>query len=279
MNESTEKQNRSSIYAAILVASAFFIFYAKDGHAETCQQPSPQPDVAGTRYKALQKNAAYAVFMADECGFDNDIQKKYNALVKTIFDDQEDQRQGMEEFKSKKHKFSDEAGFLSIKKSCYLDTGKTRALVNEASDDISSYMDEIITIRQKYQKEVSDWNNCQAQERAAQKAKAEQTTLEEFAKFTVEKVQESAQDLLDRGWPNAAGMLRPQRTSLVKKEMDGSKYFIVARLHYLNILKQPQYVDVEFTIDPGADKLCVQFGDYSDAAAHLLFPLRQLSCK
>lgn len=138
--------------------------------AQQCTRPS-QPDIGGDKFKALQKRASYASFLADECGFENEVQRKYGALLKIAGDDSpEIQQKGMEDFRAKKRQFSEGANFLSVKKRCILETGKTKAFVNEAADDVSSYMDSIAAMRRKYAEKMDDWNVCLARQKAAEEA-------------------------------------------------------------------------------------------------------------
>jgi len=258
-------------YVNVFIACVTFFFSVEVSHAETCQRPSPPPDVAGEHYKALQKDAAYAAFMTDECGFASDVQRKYGALVKTIFDDSaEAQQQGMDEFNDRKKQLSNEIGYLSLKKSCLWDTGKTRAIVNKASDDISSYMDDVAAIRKKQQEKINNWNDCLARERAAQQA-----ALEDISKKAMELTRDHAKSLLLAGWP-LGGMLKPQRVGVTKSAASGNGYGVVTRLWYLNALGSSESIDIEFSYDAGGNETCVEFGDYSDAIAKKYLPLRQL---
>lgn len=157
--------------------------------AQQCQRPSA-PDIGGDRYKALQKRAAYAAFMSDECGFESDVQKKYYSLVKLAFDDSiENQQRNMDDFKSRKKQFSDGASFIGVKKRCLLEKGKTRSLVNEAGDDISNYMDTVISLRQRHSEEMADWNNCVAKQKAAADAEAYRQSEEFARKKAVEDIE------------------------------------------------------------------------------------------
>lgn len=158
-----------SIYRAAIIASLTALQFGT-ALAQQCQRPSP-PDIAGDRYKALQKRAAYAAFLADECGFDNDVQKKYTSLVKLTFDDSiESQQKNMDDFKSKKKQFSEGANFIGIKKRCIFETGKTRAFVNEAADDVSGYIDSVSSMRRKHIENMEVWNSCLARQKAAEDA-------------------------------------------------------------------------------------------------------------
>lgn len=253
-------------YANIFIAGAVFLSCVVGGYANACQQPSPQPNVAGKHYKALQKKAAYAAFIADECGFGSDVQRKYGALVKTIFDDSVDaQQRSMEEFKSRKRRFSDETGFLTVKKNCLWNTGKTRALVNETSDDISSYMDNIAEARKKHQREIIDWNNC-----------LDNVMLKRVSERAMKLTRNRAQNFLQAGWA-AGAMLEPQRASLMENKVSSDGYIVVTRLWYLNALGTSQSLDIAFFYNKDGNETGIEFVDYSDGLAKHFLPIRQLS--
>jgi hypothetical protein len=148
--------------------AVFMLFCAFNSNAQECQRPIA-PDIAGGRYIALQKRAAYATFIADECGFENDLQKKYRALVNMAFEDSvKSQQQGMDDFMAKKKEFSNDANLLGIGKRCLIESGKTRVFISEVSDDIAAY----IAILTRYKTQVGEWNSCQAQQQAVANAQA-----------------------------------------------------------------------------------------------------------
>jgi hypothetical protein len=181
-----------------LIAFVVFLCCVLESNAE-CLRPS-QPDIAGEQYKALQKRAAYAAFLADECGFENDIQKKYSSLVKMAFDDSvETQQRNISDFKSRKKEFSDDASFLGVKKRCIIETRKTRALVTEVSDDISDYMDVIASMRRKYHEKMDEWSSCQIRQQAAEEA-AKAAADEEAYKRSEEYARKKAVEDVEAGF-------------------------------------------------------------------------------
>lgn len=144
----------STIVASILILFCF------NSNAEVCQRPS-QPDVSDDRYQALQKRAAFAAFLADECGFENDVQKRFSVLIKIAFSNsEEDQQRNLDNFKSRKKQYFQDSSFLGRKKSCFIETGKTRALVSEASEDLAGYTEMLSSARRKYLEKMDEWNRC-----------------------------------------------------------------------------------------------------------------------
>ncbi len=153
-----------------IVAAAMAAFFCGQTLAQSCSRP-PEPEVAGEKYRALQKRAAYAAFLAEECGFDNEVAKRYQAMARLAFESStEAQQKSVDEFRSRKRAFAEEAGFLGVKKRCLIETGKTRAFVNDAADDISSYSDLIASSRKRYSEKMEEWNVCLARQRAAEEA-------------------------------------------------------------------------------------------------------------
>lgn len=123
--------------------------------ARSCSEPQRQ-DTGGDKLRALGKRAAYASFLSDECGFSSDIHRKYADLVKAVYtDSQNQQQQYINDFKGRKRTFSQEANFIGIKKRCLLETGKTRAFVNEAGDDVTSYFESTVAVQQQISKKIS----------------------------------------------------------------------------------------------------------------------------
>jgi len=134
--------------------------------AQSCARP-PEPEVAGERYRALQKRAAYAAFLAEECGFDNEVAKRYQAMARLAFEDSsEAQQKSVDEFRSRKRAFAEDASFLGVKRRCLISTGKTRAFVNDVANDISAYSDFIVSSRKRYSERMEEWNVCLAREEA-----------------------------------------------------------------------------------------------------------------
>jgi hypothetical protein len=149
--------------------------------AQQCSRPA-QPEVAGEKLRILQKRAAYAAFLADECGFENEVQKRFGTLVKTAFSDSsEEQQRNIDEFRTRKKTFASDAGFLGVKKRCLLETGKTKAFVNDAADDISGYTESIGSMRRKYTEKLEEWNVCVARQKAAEEAARAQAIAAETA--------------------------------------------------------------------------------------------------
>ncbi|MFQ1802958.1 hypothetical protein ACK36F_11095 [Aeromonas veronii] len=137
--------------------------------AQSCSRPS-EPDIS-ENYRALQKRASYAAFLAEECGFDNEVSKRYQSMIRMAFElSPEAQQKALEEFRARKRQFATDASFIGIKKRCLIDTGKTRAFVNDAADDVSSYEDTITSTRKRYSEKLEEWNVCLARQRAAEEA-------------------------------------------------------------------------------------------------------------
>ena len=156
---------------ALLIAAAI----SGQSLAQSCSRPA-EPDVSGEKYRALQKRAAYAAFLAEECGFDNEVSKRYQSLVRMAFESSsEAQQKSLEEFRARKRQFATDASFVGVKKRCLIDTGKTRSFVNDVADDISGYADTITSTRKRYSEKMEEWNLCLARQRAAEEAaKAQQ---------------------------------------------------------------------------------------------------------
>lgn len=145
---------------AIALAAALFALPALA--ARTCYEPQ-RPDLGGEKLRALGKRAAYASFLSDECGFASDIHKKYANLLKSLYpDNTSGQQQYLDDFRSKKRTFAQDANFLAVKKRCLIDTGKTRAFVNEASDDVTSFADSAASSVREFEKKRSEYGECQA---------------------------------------------------------------------------------------------------------------------
>lgn len=133
--------------------------------SQSCTRPT-QPEIAGETFRALQKRAAYAAFLADECGFENEVQKRYNALVRSsLVDSPEAQKKWLDEFRARKSAFASDASYIAVKKRCILDTGKTKALVNDAADDVSAFGDSQGLARKRYTEKMDEWNACLARQK------------------------------------------------------------------------------------------------------------------
>lgn len=164
-----------------VISAVAIALILNNAYAQQCVRPA-QPDVASDKFRALLKRAAYASFLSDECGFENEIQKRFGALMKVAFEDSVDsQQRGMEEFRARKKTFAADAGFIGIKKRCVLQTGKTRSLVNDIADDVSSYSDSVTQMRRRYIEKLDEWNVCVARQKAAEDAARAQAVAAETA--------------------------------------------------------------------------------------------------
>lgn len=141
---------------------------AETAYGQQCVRPT-QPDVTGEKFRALQKRAAYAAFLSDACGFENDVQRRFSTLVKLAYEDStESQQRALDEFRARKKVFADDASMPGKIKRCTFETAKTRSLTNDVAEDISIYADSINQLRKTYLDKKEEWNSCVERQRAAE---------------------------------------------------------------------------------------------------------------
>jgi len=141
----------------LLVASQQSLF------AEECANPL-KADVMQDYFNNIQRKAAYASFLEDECGIENGVRRNYSDMLVATFDDIdilrkpltpkrnsiEQQQEELGQFEALKRNFSKEVGFLHIKKLCLVDTNKTKALINDATHSILEYLVDLNKIKFDY---------------------------------------------------------------------------------------------------------------------------------
>lgn len=104
---------------------------------------------------------------------------------------------------------------------------------------------------------------------AATKAKKEQESLlsREAENKSLSIVERKGSEILDLAYPLAFGRLvyKSAESRGVTKTNDA--YTATIRLHYLNLLNTPHYLDMAFTYSEKGEFVASEFGDYSDFIA------------
>jgi anti-sigma regulatory factor (Ser/Thr protein kinase) len=129
--------------------------------------PEPRkPQFNGQEISGLLQRAAYAAFMGDACSINHSIPEQIRKLVKVVAEDPNVQQRLVSEFNSQKTTYQNDASTVGVLKRCYVDSGKTRALVSDRGRDIEDKYQAAVSKTSAYLAEYSSWTVEVARERA-----------------------------------------------------------------------------------------------------------------
>jgi hypothetical protein len=150
----------------------FALIFPALSMSQECRKPR-SPEISLEKFNALQKRVAYFAFLAEACGFENSLQRDFTGAIRRAFPSSPDrQREEIDKFRKRKQNFSDDAGALGIFKRCNFESGKTKGLISEVSEDISFFVESISSAEKKYSEEMDDWNECERERREAEEREA-----------------------------------------------------------------------------------------------------------
>lgn len=154
--------------------------------AQYCSEPKPRDmSKEKERYRALQKRAAYAAFLGEACGFDNEVKNKLSSLSGGL----------NEEFTAQKRRFVEGSNFLSIKKRCILEEQKTKLFLNDVADEITSFERELQKIDQDENSKAASYRDCLDQKRIADQIEMDRIKQIEYERSEEFARKKAAQDV------------------------------------------------------------------------------------
>lgn len=130
-----------------------------------------KPQFNGQEISGLLQRAAYAAFMGDACSINHSIPDQIRKLVKVVAEDPNVQQRLVSEFNSQKTTYQNDASTVGVLKRCYVDSGKTRALVSDRGRDIEDKYQTYVSQISAYVSNYTKWENevkAEREERARQ---------------------------------------------------------------------------------------------------------------
>ena len=124
--------------------------------ALVCTSPTIAPfDEIG--YEKFVKRAAYASFIAEKCGVENDIDVLNEQIFAKLKSDSMVQNSI---FREKRKFFKNDSNFLSVFKRCYLVKSETVAFVAKVEESLKKYNHEYLVYSDKIHRLQSDYSAC-----------------------------------------------------------------------------------------------------------------------
>ncbi|MGT3802780.1 hypothetical protein [Vibrio cholerae] len=115
----------------------------------------------------LFKRAAYAAFIGDACSINHSIPDQIRKTAKIVYSDPQKQQEQVSFFSSRKSHFASDASTIGILKRCNLESGKTRALVNDVGRELEDINQSYSSKLSAYQTAYSQWQQDVAREQEA----------------------------------------------------------------------------------------------------------------
>lgn len=159
--------------------------------------PEPRkPQFNAQEISGLLQRAAYAAFMGDACSINHSIPDQIRKLVKVVAEDPNVQQRLVSEFNSQKTTYQNDASTVGVLKRCYVDSGKTRALVSDRGRDIEDKYQVFVSQLSAYASNYTKWENEVKAERLERERvlQAERDERERLARERASKEQAEYQD-------------------------------------------------------------------------------------
>jgi hypothetical protein len=171
---------------------------------------------------------------------------------------------------------------LDTGKECYVNSGKTNAVIADADSSIKRYRDRINEQNSKYLALHREWSQREAereqQKRLAREREETKARQREIAKAGLfEAVQaksmrvthRDSSKILREAYPLAGmfGGLSYRSTDLLDASRLSRGYKVDTRLNYLNLFDEHHHVNITFRYDEAGNAQSWEFSDYSDVIA------------